>query len=163
MKKQVVAVVAAWIFVFWCGPALGASKTRIFIPEIKAPCGQAVVAPVHIGPVEKLAGIKMTLEYDPKALVFEKADKSKATASMMHVVNDKTPGRLIIVMAAAKGVGGADVEILTLRFKPVPCKGKTPVAAKIKFAAPELVSEDLKNIPCEPGEYPIRIEPAAKR
>jgi hypothetical protein len=59
---------------------------------------------VAIDKVEKLAGLKISLAYPDKTLRFKPAAKTKATSSFMYVVNDKQPGKLIIVMASAKGI-----------------------------------------------------------
>ena len=34
----------------------------------------------------------------------------------MHIINDRTPGKLIIVMAGARGIQGKGMTILTLNF-----------------------------------------------
>ena len=34
----------------------------------------------------------------------------------MHIINDKTPGKLIIVTAGARGIQGKGMTILTLNF-----------------------------------------------
>ena len=85
---------------------------ELHIPALeKGAPGDTVSLPVVIDKVEKLAGIKLVVEYDTKALKFNKAEKTTHTANMLHVVNDKTPGKLIIVMAAARGFSAENAEL----------------------------------------------------
>lgn len=63
----------------------------------------------------------------------------------MHVVNDKVPGRLIIVMAGARGISGKNFPLITLRFRSVaPIKDK--MAVEIKIDHIEMMNEALKPV-----------------
>lgn len=63
-----------------------------------------------------LAGIKLVLHYNDGAFAYEKFEKSPPAKSMMHVVNDKNPGRLVVVMASATGQPEADYPLFSLSF-----------------------------------------------
>ncbi|WP_284153737.1 cohesin domain-containing protein [Desulfofustis limnaeus] len=71
---------------------------------------------LSIDKVEKLAGMKITLTYDPGRLRLVTADKAEGLSSFMHVVNDQNPGTIIIVMASATGVSGTDLPLFHLEF-----------------------------------------------
>ena len=79
--------------------------------------GEMVKLPVTVDRVDNLAGIKLSLSYDRKTLKFIKAEKTAYTANMLHVVNDKVPGKLIIVMAAAKGHTGENATLVDMTFE----------------------------------------------
>lgn len=97
--------------------------------------------------VEKLAGLKISLSY-PVKLQYKAAQKGNDFKSFLHVVNDKVPGKIIVVMASAKGVTGKNLPLFTLDFRdsgPM----KTPPVSPLRITGCELMSEDLKEIPCE--------------
>ena len=100
---------------------------------------------------EKIAGMKVVIIYDVSHLSFVKADKAKATSSFMHVVNDKKPGKLIIVMASAKGISGDNLPLVHLEFKKVP--QANPEASKISVTQVQLMDEDLKEVKADHPEY----------
>ena len=76
------------------------------VPTVVGTHGEVVKFPVTVNKVDNLAGIKLVLVYDRNILKFVKAEKTTYTANMLYVINDKIPGKLIIVMAAAKGFAG---------------------------------------------------------
>lgn len=122
-----------------------AGATRLSIPELEVKAGQEIKIPVMIDKVENLAGVKISMEYDHKILKFKKADKTKNTSSLMHIVNDKKPGILIIVMAGARGVKGKEFPIFTLNFE----ADKTITEKKttqLKVKEVQLMSDKLKDI-----------------
>lgn len=99
---------------------------------------------IEIDQVTALAGIKLSISYDKNALRFNGAKKTKETNPLMYVVNDKHPGKLIIVMAAAKGISGRNLRVVDLSF--------TMLSKKLKnfdfnIDQVQLMSEDLKEIP----------------
>lgn len=136
---------------------VGATQAaEISIPDLKATPGNALTIPVMLDHVDNLAGVKLVMTYDPKLLTFSKADKTKFTNSMMHIVNDKNPGTLIAVMAAARGVRGDDFPILTLIFKVNP-SAEAPSEAALKIREAQLMSDDLKDIAYTTNTPPIQI------
>jgi len=77
---------------------------------------------------------------------------------MMHIVNDKKPGKLIIVMAAAKGIKGENFPILNLTFEIK--KGLTENQTTIiKIDEVQLMSDQLKEVKCNTKVNPIIILP----
>jgi hypothetical protein len=111
---------------------------------------------LEIDKVEKLAGLKISLTYPDKILKFKSATKSKATSAFMHVVNDKHPGKLIIVMASAKGISGSDMALFDLSFDLAAPSGKTK-SASIKMTSCQLMTENLKELPCETSPYEVKF------
>lgn len=97
-----------------------------------------------IDKAEKIAGLKLTVTYDNELLSFIAAEKSTATSSFLHVVNDKNPGKVIIVMASAKGVSGDKVTLLHMSFSQ---KGKASESTpEISVTQLQLMNENLKEI-----------------
>jgi len=132
---------------FWPGaPAFGA-ELRLMLPAVQAKTGQEIRVPVAVDQADRLAGIKLVFHYDKEALTFKGGARSKSADAMMHVINDKTPGKLIVVMAAARGISGRDVALLTLFFtvKKAAADGKT---FAIRIVDCQLMGDDLKDIPC---------------
>lgn len=96
--------------------------------------------------VEKLAGMKLALDYPKDSLLVKKTKKSSKLNSFMHVVNDKNPGKLIIVLASATGVSGKNLKLFEITFTPIK-DGKVD-AVVLKPTECQLMSESLKTIPC---------------
>ena len=101
---------------------------------------------LKVDKIEKLAGLKISLTYPDKILKFNSASKTKATSSFMHVVNDKNPGKLIIVMASAKGISGSDVGLFSLDFAIAPNSSASSVS--IHMTTCQLMTENLKELSC---------------
>ena len=152
------------ILLFFCGfltvPFVYCARgTEIFIPSLKGESGQSIDVPIMIDSVDNLAGVKLVLTYDPEIFLFEKGTKSSQTDALMHIVNDKKPGFLILVMAGAKGIKGRDFPILNLNFKiKAGLKGNHTTEIKIKEV--QLMSDDLKEIETKTASNPIIILPA---
>lgn len=136
-----------------------AGAAVLTIPAVKAEPGEAIELPVKIDSVDNLAGVKLAMTYNTKLLTFKEAEKTPATSSLMHIVNDKHPGRLIVVMAGARGIGGKDLSILTLRFQVKP-EVTPPAETRIEITEVQLMSDQLKDIPYEVRTGPIRIAAA---
>ena len=138
--------------------ALPARSQELYIPERRVSSHRPFDVPLMIDKVKNLAGLKIVVRYDPQVLRFTGAAKTGQTASLMHVVNDKQPGRLIIVMAGARGISGEKFPLLVLRFKPVAAvKKKTPV--EIKFDHIEMMNENLKPIAARANLKPVMLLP----
>lgn len=120
---------------------------ELAIPDLNAKSGQDIRIPLVIDQVDNIAGVKIILKYNKDILTFKEGARTRKTDSMMHVINDKTPGKLIIVMAGARGIKGRDVNFLTLVFSVK--KGLTENhEVLIEIADAQLMSDDLKDIPC---------------
>ena len=132
------------VFLLSTGRVFGA---ELYIPEIAAKSGQTIDISMKIDKVEDLAGIKIVLKYDSGLFRFLGTEKTEFTSPLMHVVNDKTPGRVILVMAGAKGISGKDIPLLLLKFK-VTNKLRTQQATRFDITGAELMSAELKNIDC---------------
>ncbi len=147
--------ICAFIAVFWAAAAWSA---EIYIPPVHGESGGAVDVPIMIDHVENLAGVKLVMTYDPKILAFKTGNKTRHTDSLMHIINDKRPGRLIIVMAGARGIGGKNFCILRLTF--VIKKGLSKNhATRILIKEVQLMSDKLKDIRCTTRSTPLTISP----
>ncbi len=158
-KKWVSSLVCAAGFFLLTSSAWG---TQISIPPLKAKAGQSVDVPIMIDQIDNLAGVKLILEYDAKLLTFEKGTKTKQTNSLMHIINDKKPGKLIIVMAGARGIKGKAFAILTLTFTidKVLTEKKT---TEFKIIGVELMTDKLKEIKAEIKVNPLTVLPKTKQ
>lgn len=141
---------------FWATTAFG---VELVIPAITAQSGETVTIPIKIDQVENLAGVKLVMKYDADLLVYKKGDRTASTASLMHIVNDKKPGILILVMAGAKGIAGKDISIFFLAFETK--KGiKSNHRSEIVITECQLMSDQLKTLPCDIKSLPITIMPS---
>jgi len=159
--KNFCTIIKRWGWIFpvlavMCGSAWG---TEITIPAAEAKAGQSVRIPVIIDKTDNLAGVKLSMTYDKALLTFRKADKTKHTSSLMHIVNDKNPGLLIIVMAGAKGVKGENFPILFMEFT-VSSDIKEKKTAKIEVKESQLMSDTLKDTEHKVSVYPLTLVPA---
>jgi hypothetical protein len=135
LPASVLATSAAW-------------GTELRIPDMKGKAGQEIQVPLVIDQISNLAGMKLVLHYNKEILTFREGTRAKETQSLMHIINDKTPGKLIIVMAGARGIQGREMTILTLTF--VIKKGLIGNHTTV-IEAPEvqLMGDDLKEIECK--------------
>lgn len=136
-----------------------ALATEIKIPALRARPGQLLEVPIMVDEVDNLAGVKLVLKYDPRVLKFKNGKKTRQTDSLMHIVNDKKPGLLIIVMAGARGIKGREFSIFTLSFA-VKTGLKGNHTTTISITEAQLMSDKLKTIKCRIAVYPITILPA---
>ncbi len=143
------------ITIIWTSTVMG---TELYIPALKGKSGQNIDIPIMIDKVDNLAGVKLVLQYDPKILTYKKAAKTEQTSSLMHIVNDKKPGRLIVVMAGPKGIKGKEFSIIFLTFEAK--KGlKSNHTTTLKITELQLMSDQLKDIKSKVRVSPITITP----
>ena len=140
----------------WSATALA---TEIRIPPLTVKSGQTVQIPLMIDKIDNLAGVKIVMTYDPKILFFQEGVKSKETNALMHVVNDKKPGLLIVVMAGARGIKGKAFPIMTLTFT-VKEGLKGNHSTEISITEVQLMSDELKDIQCKTVIHPLTILPS---
>ena len=135
-----------------------AHGAEIRIPPVTTQSGQPVDILVRVQDVDNLAGVKLVMTFDPEILTFKRGSKTKATESLMHVINDKKPGLLIVVMAGARGISGKDTEIFKLTFD---TKGglKENHTTKVEIKEAQLMSDQLKEIKCGIEVSPVTILP----
>ncbi len=118
--------------------------------------------PIVIDRVEDLAGVKIVLQYDPGQLRYLSTARAQAAGQMLHVVNDKRPGTLIIVMAGATGIRGDNLALFTLTFQAsADLAPGTEVALRI--AESQLMSAQLKDIVHAAATRPlVVVDPGAE-
>ncbi len=122
-----------------------AASAEFYIPVVKDTDESLIEIPLKLDQAINLAGVKLVMMYDKNALEFKKASKTKLSSSLMHIVNSKIPGRLIIVMAGAMGINGQDVTLLTVRFR-LKQKVAADLNTLVKITAAELMDTKLKTI-----------------
>jgi len=129
--------------------AFSASASELQIPTVEGKIGHLVTIPIKVDKIENLAGLKLVIEYDSKLLEYKAAEKSFYTSSLMHVVNDKKPGQLIIVMAGAKGIAGKDIILVNLTFLIKKNSGfKSEYKTDLMILEVEMMSDQLKHLEC---------------
>ena len=127
--------------------------TQLIIPEVSGKPGQVVEVPIRIDEIDNLAGIKLVVTYDAALLTYRKAIKSNHASSLMHIVNDKKPGRLVVVMAGATGIKGKDLPIVTLVFE-ISTKLEGIASTSMTITESQLMSDTFKDVP-----HTIEIKP----
>ncbi len=138
--------------------AMSVHASEISVASASAVSGKSVELPVVVDKAEKMAGVKLVMTYDSDLLSFKKAAKTKDTSSLLHVVNDKQPGKVIVVMAGAKGIDGEKLSILTLSFE-VKAGVEKETKTEIKITGAEMVAESLDNIDCDLKSGVLTINP----
>lgn len=138
--------------------ASGAIAAEIAFPDVSTRVGETFDLPVVVREVDNLAGLKMTLTYDATLLQFVKAAKTQASGSLLHIVNSKTPGKLVVVMAGARGIRGDELTILTLTFEAVKA-AEAEAAASVAVKESQLMTDSLKEIAHGIGIGKITILP----
>ena len=118
---------------------------EVLLPAVEAEPGKQIEVPVKLEGVENLAGMKLVLSYDSEVLQFQGERKPAAAQSLMHIVNPKIPGKLIVVMAGAKGIQIKNGPIIYLIFK-VSDKIGTQKKIPIKIEEVQLMTDQLKNL-----------------
>ena len=155
MKTKRLLFFSALVTLLWVTAAVA---TEIKIPPVTAKSGQAVEIPIMIDEVDNLAGVKLVMTYDPEILTYKAGMKTKETESLMHIVNDRKPGVLIVVMAGAKGIKGKDFPIFTLTFE-VKKDLKENCITQISITESQLMGDDLKERKSTVVTHPITILP----
>lgn len=131
---------------------------EIRIPPLTVKSGQSIEIPIMIDEVDNLAGVRLVMTYDPEILTYKGGVKTKETDSLMHIVNDKKPGALIVVMAGAKGIKGKDFPIFKVTFE-AKKDIKEIRTTKISVTEIQLMGDDLKERKATINSHPITIQP----
>ncbi len=128
------------------------------IPPLTVKSGQSIEIPIMIDEVDNLAGVRLVMTYDPEILAYKGGVKTKETDSLMHIVNDKKPGALIVVMAGAKGIKGKDFPIFKVTFE-AKKDIKEIRTTKISVTEIQLMGDDLKERKATINSHPITVQP----
>ena len=142
--------------------AAAASATEVSLPTLKGKPGQTVEIPVMIDQAGNIAGVKLVITYDKNLLTYREGHKTKETAPLMHIINDKNPGRLIVVMAGARGISGSNFPLVLFKFE-IKKDAPAPSQTKLDITEIQLMGEDLKDIKAgvKAGVLTIGNSPAA--
>lgn len=135
---------------------------ELSFPDAAVETGKVFDIPVVIDKIDNLAGVKVSLTYDRTLLKFIKAAKTPASNPLLHIVNSKTPGKLVIVMAGARGIKGENLAILTLGFEALKPPEKA-AETRLDVKESQLMTDDLKDIShqVKTGKITILAAPAA--
>lgn len=159
-RRQLIRIHVIILLLIFCRADLSIG-TLLYIPSIKANAGQTVNIPIMIDDIKNMAGIKLILKYDPKILEFRKGSKTKYTSSLMHVLNDKTPGVLIIVMAGAKGIQGKEISLFSLTFN-TNADINTNTSTRFSIQELQVMSDDLKEVKAKVKVNDLEISASEK-
>lgn len=157
--RQILKICCCFLTVFFClqGVSKGndAAETTLNT-QITSNSDKTVLVELFLDKVELLAGMKVVMSYEKNVLQYKSMEKSASTQSLMSIANDKVHGKLIVVMAGAKGISGTNLPLMKLNFV-----SNHPVLTldKINFSinSAEFMSEKLKNIPYKLGETKITV------
>ena len=131
---------------------------EIQIPPVTATAGQPIDIPIMVDEVDNLAGVKLVMTYDPEILTYKAGMKTKETESLMHIVNDRKPGTLIVVMAGARGIKGKEFPIFRLTFD-VKKDIKESLTTQISITESQIMGDDLRERKSTFVTHPITILP----
>jgi len=146
--------------VFFVSMAQPTSAMTLQIPGTFAKAGETLTLSIKLDAVENLAGIKLVMGYNADILTYKNAKKTEITASLMHVINDRVPGKLIIVMAGARGIKGTDVTLMTLTFEvKKSSKKQDPAKTAVTISDVQLMTDKLEELSCDIEIEPVLIKP----
>ena len=136
------AIVPVIIAFFLCTNELQAADANLsfIVEDHKNPLRLTLV----IDEAKKIAGMKAVITFNQNNLVLKHAEKSKDTASFLHVVNDKVPGRVVFVMASATGVSGKNLALCHFEFSNI--ENSQENSSRISITHLELMNENLRKI-----------------
>lgn len=154
--RQTIGGLVAGMVLLWAAAPL--SATELYIPPLKATAGATVEVPLMLDAIDNLAGIKVVMTYDANLLTYKNAVKTDKTASLMHIVNDKKPGILIVVMAGPRGIQGKAFALLNLTFE-VSGKLTGPRETTFNITEVQLMSDQLKDVKHTVKAHPLSIAP----
>jgi hypothetical protein len=141
----VVAGAAAFLALSAAVSIRPAFAVEIRIPSMQATAGQSIKVPVVIDQIDNLAGMKLVVRYDKAAMTYRSTEKAPQANTLIHIVNDKRPGTLIVVMAGARGIKGENLEILTFTFD-VGAEVPAGSALPVNIVESQLMSDQLKEV-----------------
>lgn len=160
MVKRYVGLFLLFSLLLFSVGASASHALTIYTPEIMTAPGETVDVPVMLDDVPNLAGLKIVISYDTVLLSYAGGAKTAGTASLMHIVNDRNPGRLVLVMAGARGIHGKDMAVFTFRFK-VDAAVRKKTVTELRITESQLMSDALKDLKHDARRFRVTILPAA--
>ena len=158
MKRTTLLLIGTCFGLLLMFTAQRAGAVQVYIPPLTVTAGQTVRIPVKVDQVDNLAGFKMVLHYDPQLLKYKGTAKTSHTAPLMHIVNDRKPGVLIVVMAGARGIQGRDMVLFTMTFE-VSESVSVQTRTRLEITEVQLMSDTLKELKGDVQVDPLVIEP----
>ena len=144
-------------FLFFCTSAWAdKSNPKLVLKDQISKPGQLLQIPLIVDNVDNLAGIKLVLDYDQEKLNLKGVTKANKAESLMHMINDRTPGTLILVMAGAKGISLHEepLAFINIQIKDEAEKGVTTLNIK----QVEVMTDKLKPVQVKTQSSRITIE-----
>lgn len=133
-------------------PLLAQDQPTAFLPEIQAQGHKKIAIPLVVSKVDNLAGLKVVISYDQEILAYQGEHKAGIAGSLMHLVNAKTPGTLVLVMAGARGIALDDQPIIQFLFKILPeSTDKTENSTLLKITEIQVMNDQLKTLSVQTG------------
>ena len=146
----------------WAAAAMAGDRPRdgtIRVTDGTIGQSQEVRLEVVLDDVPNLAGLKLVLEYDPEILEYAGLRKATVAGSLMHMVNPRQAGRVIVVMAGARGIALDNEPIMEVAFRLKDLEGKdVPEATEVRIPEVEAMTDTLKNIPMRVAHGQVRME-----
>ena len=134
-----------WMLGFFVVLPVSAAAAELRIPDVQFGQRNILEVPVIVDRAERLSAVKMALWYDQDLFAFKKVIKAAEAKSLLHAVNHRTPGILVVAMAGARGVRAENLKVITLVFELKPhAADQTPIPFMVRES--RLVDEELKNI-----------------
>lgn len=158
ITRTQMGILLGCLLTFWLNPSIG-HAVMIYAPDISVKSGDAVTVPVMIDDVDNLAGLKLVITYDDKVLTYIGGSKTPVSTSLMHIVNDRKSGRLVLVMAGARGIHGKNVNVFEFRFTAAAEINKKTLT-ELRIVESQLMSDALKDLKHENKPFRVAITPA---
>lgn len=109
--------------------------TVVEIQDVAVKAGQTVTVPIELDTKESTAGLSGSIEYNPEALRFERAQPGRESSKVIVLVNEKDSSRGRVGIAVAqlpvKRGEAKDIVLLDLHFQSL-AEGDEPVSS-IRF------------------------------
>lgn len=147
LKTKYLSLKGVFIFLLVLVWAVTAEASQLYFSESQEEKLESKYV-LLVDNVEKLAGLKVIVRYPVENMKYTGSRKTNRTSGFMHVINDKNPGKLIVVMASARGITGDDLPLIELMFE----KTHERKGGRLTIVLCQLMDEDLKNITCSLNE-----------
>lgn len=133
-----------------------AENGNIRFQQMAVQPGEKIKVPLFVDEVENLAGIKLVVEYDHQRLQYKGLRKAKKAGGLMHMVNDKEPGSLILVMAGAVGLALDEEPLAFFHFRVN--ENAKPGKIVLHISHVEVMADTLKPVPVRTTDGKILIQ-----
>ncbi|MFH1982439.1 MAG: cohesin domain-containing protein [Pseudomonadota bacterium] len=159
MTKRIYRLILICALLFSLRPSAGLAVT-VYSPDVSVRSGETITVPVMIDDLDNLAGLKLVIVFDETVLTYAGGAKTPLATTFMYIVNDRQPGRLVLVMAGARGIGGKKITVFEFRFT-TSVEIKKAIQTELRIVESQLMSAELKNIKHDTKPFRVAIFPTA--